>query len=235
MATKGASVRKLRHVSSTPFREMRAERGHMSQTFCRAFAATDKSVYNQGVFDGSCTACCCVLRKEGSSEVFYTAHVGNTRAVLSRGGLAVRLTAISDHKPTDFNELSRVHMAGGAVFNGLANGMPAIARALGDYSLKAPFQARDSVSSVPDISTMLLEAQDEFIIMACDGLWDVMTDQDAVNLVRQTFNNNRKMGSAAPDILAHVLVQEALCRGTTDNVTCAVVFPWGLPAPTCGL
>jgi len=216
-------------------RQMQVQPQHITQAFCRAFSETDQSIYSQGVFSAGCTACVCVLRKEGSSKVLHTAHVGDTRAVLCRSGQAMRLTATSDHKPTDFSELMRIHSSGGAVLNGRVNGVLAVARALGDHNLKAPLQQGNVVSNVPNVTTMQLEAQDEFIIMACDGLWDVMSDRDAVNMVRDGLKNNKKMGSAAADLLAHFLVKEALARGSSDNVTCAVVFPWGLPEPASGL
>merc|ERR1739838_825765 len=104
----------------------------------------------------------------GLSKIVHTAHVGDTRAVLCRGGHAMRLTAMSDHKPTDHTELMRIHSAGGAVFNGRVNGVLAIARALGDQNLKAPLQQGDFISNVPHVTSMHLEAQDEFIIMAFD-------------------------------------------------------------------
>jgi len=211
-------------------REMEARPHNIAQALCRAFAITDKSVYGQGVVVPGCTACCCVLRKEGSANVLHTGHVGDSRAVLCRDGNAIRLTAMSDHKPTDPDELMRVHMNGGVVFDGRVNGQLAMARALGDHHLKAPCLPRDLVSNVPNVTSIPLEAKDEFIIMACDGLWDVMEDQAAVDLVLDTIDGDEKMGSDAADVLARVLVDEALARGTTDNVTCVVVFPRGLPA-----
>merc|ERR1740129_924922 len=185
-------------------REMQAQPQNMTQAFSKAFVVTDQSIYSQGVFEAGCTACVCVLRKKGLSKIVHTAHVGDTRAVLCRNGHAMR-----------------IHSAGGAVFNGRVNGVLAIARALGDQNLKAPLQQGDFISNVPHVTSMHLEAQDEFIIMACDGLWDVMSDQDAVNLVRDYLGKNKKMGSAAADLLAHLLVKEALARGASDNVTCA--------------
>merc|ERR1712151_238213 len=104
---------------------MQVDQEDMSQSFCRAFALTDHSAYRQGVASG-CTACCCVLRKQASSRVVYTAHVGDTRAVLCRSGHAMRLTAMSDHKPTDPTELMRIHSAGGAVVNERVNGVLAM-------------------------------------------------------------------------------------------------------------
>ena len=107
----------------------------------------------------------------------YTAHVGDARAVLCRGGLATRLTNQSDHKATCVEERARVHKYGGTIVHDRVNGMLAIARAFGDYQLKSPFLPKDVVSDEPDITVVELAEEDLFVVLACDGLWDVVNDQ----------------------------------------------------------
>lgn len=138
-----------------------------------------------GITASGCTACSCLLRPEEAQRRLYTAHVGDARAVLCRNGRATRLTALSDHKATDLLEAKRVVEAGGTIFNERVNGMLAISRAFGDFQLKAPTWQCDIVSNVPEVSSTLLreDGQDVFVIVACDGLWDVISDQEAVNLV----------------------------------------------------
>merc|ERR1712037_754331 len=80
-------------------------------------------------------------------------------------------------------EAKRVIEAGGSIFNERVNGMLAISRAFGDHQLKAPALPNDVVSNVPDITSTELSDQDMFVIVACDGLWDVVEDQESVNLV----------------------------------------------------
>jgi len=202
--------------------------------FIRAFARTDKSMLTHGIQVSGCTACSCLLREEKTSRVIYTAHLGDARAVICRGGLAVRLTSMSDHKATDPAEAKRVIEAGGSIFNERVNGMLAIARAFGDHQLKAPALPNDAVSNVPDITSTELTDQDMFVIVACDGLWDVIEDQESVNLVLEgirelmallpstdTLAHRKSMG----EVLARMLVEEALARGTSDNVSCLMVFP----------
>merc|ERR1719215_1000684 len=159
-----------------------------------------------------CTACVCVLQEERHSRVVYTAHLGDSRAVLSRGGKATRLTSVTDHKATDPLEGKRVIEAGGKIINDRVNGMLAMTRALGDFLLKMPVLPNDVVSNVPDISSTDLSREDNFIILACDGLWDVMNDQQAVELVVESLRELAPMtrqleaeGRSIVEILARML------------------------------
>ncbi|XP_042463859.1 probable protein phosphatase 2C 24 [Zingiber officinale] len=108
------------------------------------------------------------------------ANCGDSRAVLSRGGQAVPLT--DDHKPDRPDELARIEGAGGRViyFNGArVSGMLAMSRALGDKYLKA------FVTSEPEICVLDRSPEDECLIIASDGLWDVIPNEVACNVARQ--------------------------------------------------
>jgi len=205
--------------------------------FMRAFSITDGNMQASGINSSGCTACSCLLRQEGdaNTRTIYTAHLGDARAVICRGGLAVRLTSMSDHKATDPAEAKRVVENGGTIFNERVNGMLAISRAFGDHQLKMPALPKDVVSNVPDITSTELTDQDMFVIVACDGLWDVVQDQESVNLVLEGIrelmqlmpnqsdqaNNKKQMA----EVLARMLLEEALARGTSDNVSCMLMFP----------
>jgi serine/threonine protein phosphatase PrpC len=204
--------------------------------FIRAFSTTDRNMQSSGINTSGCTACCCLLQEEKATRSIYTAHLGDARAVICRGGLAVRLTSMSDHKATDPAEAKRVIEAGGTIFNERVNGMLAISRAFGDHQLKAPALPNDVVSNTPDITSTELTDQDMFVIVACDGLWDVVEDQESVNLVLEGIRelmqllpnvgqDNLTHRRSMAEVLARMLVEEALARGTSDNVTCLMVFP----------
>ena len=109
-------------------------------------------------------------------RALYTANVGDARAVLSRGGKAVRLTY--DHKGSDPQEVKRITDAGGFVLNQRVNGVLAVTRALGDASVK------QFVSGSPYTTETTLGDDDTQLIIACDGLWDVCSDQQAVDLIK---------------------------------------------------
>jgi len=216
--------------------EMQMVPNNVPDAFVRAFASTDTNMQRSGINTSGCTACCCLLQEEQASRTIYTAHVGDARAVICRGGLAVRLTSMSDHKATHQDEARRVIENGGSIFNDRVNGMLAIARALGDHQLKVPALPMDVVSNVPDITSTELTDQDMFVIVACDGLWDVMDDQESVNLVLEsirelmallpnTGSNGHAHRRSMAEVLARMLVEEALARGTSDNVSCFMIFP----------
>lgn len=118
-----------------------------------------------------------------------------------------------DHKASDEAERKRIEDAGGFVLRGRVLGMLAVARSFGDHTLK-PF-----VPAKPDVQAEKLGPDDEFVILACDGLWDVVTDLEAVNLVHQWMREGKDKQS-----VAEALLEEAKEHGSTDNITVLVVF-----------
>ncbi|KAL8817628.1 MAG: hypothetical protein Q9223_003580 [Gallowayella weberi] len=140
-------------------------------------------------------------------RVLYTANVGDARIVLCRNGKALRLSY--DHKGSDENEGKRISNAGGLILNNRVNGVLAVTRALGDYYMK------DLVTGHPYTTETVIQPDiDEFLILACDGLWDVCSDQEAVDLVRHTQD---------PQVASKQLVDYALARFSTDNLSCMLV------------
>lgn len=139
-------------------------------------------------------------------RVLYTANAGDARAVLCRTGKAIRLTY--DHKGTDKREAKRITDAGGFVLSGRVNGVLAVTRSLGDSSMK------EFVVGSPYTTETELSDEDEFLILACDGLWDVITDQGAVDLVRDIHDAKQA---------SRKLLKRAFTHHTTDNVTVIVV------------
>ena len=95
-------------------------------------------------------------------RVLYAANAGDARAVLCRGGEALRLTY--DHKGSDAQESKRIMDAGGFVMNNRVNGVLAVTRSLGDSAMK------DFVVGAPYTTETELSSHDEFLIIACDGV-----------------------------------------------------------------
>ncbi|GAP89734.1 putative protein phosphatase 2C [Rosellinia necatrix] len=140
-------------------------------------------------------------------RVLYTANVGDARIILCRAGKALRLSY--DHKGSDENEGKRIANAGGLILNNRVNGVLAVTRALGDTYMK------DLVTGHPYTTETVIQPEvDEFIIIACDGLWDVCSDQEAVDLIRDKTD----AGAASK-----LLVDHALARFSTDNLSCMII------------
>ena len=132
------------------------------------------------------------------------ANVGDCRVTLSRAGRAMPLTR--DHKPLrDVNreELARIKAAGGVVFEGRLNGVLAVSRAFGDSGHKRGAQDGQLIAS-PEVHTQPVDAADEFLIIACDGVWDVLTDQQAVNYVRRRLYQHGTVKRAAEELVQKV-------------------------------
>ncbi|KAH8926463.1 protein serine/threonine phosphatase 2C [Atractiella rhizophila] len=142
-----------------------------------------------------------------AKRTLYTANVGDARAVLCRNGKAVRLTY--DHKGSDAQEAKRIMDAGGFVMNNRVNGVLAVTRSLGDSSMK------EFVVGSPYTTETTLTEADEFLIIACDGLWDVCEDQKAVDLIRDKAKD--------PQGASKILLDHALTNFSTDNLSVLVV------------
>ncbi|XAR64270.1 Phosphoprotein phosphatase [Bertholletia excelsa] len=144
------------------------------------------------------------------------ANAGDCRAVLGRRGRAVELSR--DHKPNCAFERLRIEKLGGVVYDGYLNGQLSVARALGDWHMKGPKGSDCPLSAEPELQETLLTEEDEFLIMGCDGLWDVMSSQSAVTMARKEL-----MLHNDPQRCARELVREALKLNTCDNLTVIVV------------
>lgn len=162
-----------------------------------------------------------VLVKDGNLVV---ANAGDSRAVLGRSGRAVELS--EDHKPDLPGEKARILRAGGCVEDGRVMGNINLSRSLGDFEYKdarkAP--AEQMISAVPDTRTVSLTSDDDFVILACDGIWDMLTSEQAVAFVYERLNRmpltqiveEMLDRCLAPDIASH---QGLGC----DNMTAVIV------------
>ncbi|CAN0407912.1 unnamed protein product, partial [Ascophyllum nodosum] len=154
------------------------------------------------------------------------------RAVLSRGGGAIDLT--EDHKPNNPHELERIYSF--ESLQGLqieetgvyrVNGNLAVARTIGDVHL------RPWVSGEAEIRTIEINREtDQFVILASDGLWDVMSSEEAVQYVHSIMARAIQAGSGDGSAVATLrkkkmasyLTDEAMRRGSMDNTTVAIVW-----------
>lgn len=146
------------------------------------------------------------------------ANTGDCRAVLSRKGEAINMSI--DHRPIYPSERKRVEELGSFItHDGYLDGVLSVSRALGDWDIKRrPGRTPSPLIPDPDILHCELTEDDELLIMACDGVWDVMTSQSAVNFARHSLNKHD-----SPERCAKDLVKRALVMGSLDNLTVVVV------------
>lgn len=144
------------------------------------------------------------------------ANAGDCRAVLGRRGRAIEMS--KDQKPNCISERLRIEKLGGVVYDGYLNGQLSVSRALGDWHMKGPKGSACPLSAEPELQEIFLTEDDEFLIMGCDGLWDVMSNQGAVTMARKEL-----MIHNDPQRCSRELVREALKRNSCDNLTVIVV------------
>lgn len=172
----------------------------------------------------------------------FAANVGDSRVVLARkNGACLELT--SDHKPSRQDEAARVRAAGGFILHKRVMGELAITRAFGDKSFKMGIKAmleEDAdelgaggmsddttkdltaplVSAEPEIASIVLSHDDEFLLLACDGLFDVFKSQDAITFARQELIAHR----GEPAEVARILSDQAIrVRRSRDNVSILII------------
>ncbi|KAL3670295.1 hypothetical protein V7S43_004608 [Phytophthora oleae] len=197
------------------------------------FEALDTSVcdylLHKDDLSGS-TATGIVLRPSNGKILLTTAHVGDCRLVLSkRNGDTVELT--QDHRLTLETERERVIQLGGRVVNNRVNGVMAITRAFGDLEFKGMYGTTTSsgfgrgfrdnekvpalLTAKPDVSDVELDPkEDVFLLLACDGLWDVFTSEEATAIFRERVDFHGDL-----QLAAHELAQEGIRRYSNDNIT----------------
>lgn len=164
-----------------------------------------------------------------SPRLIYVANCGDSRAVLCREGNPVFTT--QDHKPGLPMERERIIKAGGSVMIQRVNGSLAVSRALGDYEYKnveGRGPCEQLVSPEPEIFVRDRDdSSDEFLVLACDGVWDVISNEDLCQYVHSRLlltDDLREITSQVIDTCLHM--------GSRDNMSIVlVVFP-GAPTPS---
>ncbi|KAH6786647.1 Protein phosphatase 2C family protein [Perilla frutescens var. hirtella] len=151
-----------------------------------------------------------------SGRKMIVANAGDCRAVLGKRGRAIEMS--KDHKPNFASERQRIEKLGGAIYDGYLNGQLSVSRALGDWHMKGSKGSACPLSAEPELQETWLTEDDEFLIMGCDGLWDVMSSQCAVTMARKEL-----MLHNDPERCSRELVREALKRNTCDNLTVVVI------------
>lgn len=175
------------------------------------YLKTDTEFLSEEFQGGSC--CVTALIRNGNLVV---ANAGDCRAVVSRGGAAEALT--SDHKPSRKDEKDRIETSGGYVdcSNGVwrIQGSLAVSRGIGDRYLK------QWVIAEPETKVVELNPELEFLVLASDGLWDKVSNQEVVDAARPLCTGISK---PQPLLASKKLVELAVSRGSVDDICVMII------------
>ena len=171
------------------------------------FIEIDEKIKEHNYYNVGSTANIIYITKENNKRILYGANVGDTRSILISNNEVKRLSY--DDRASDINEYNRIINNGGIVFRGRVYGTLMLSRAFGDWELK-----NYGVICHPHFCKVELNNCDKYIIIASDGIWDVLNDKDLYN-----FNCNVSNSKDFCDLI----IQESLKRGSTDNLSCFVI------------
>nr|KYP36857.1 putative protein phosphatase 2C 27 [Cajanus cajan] len=185
----------------------------------RSFLETDAAFLKTSSHEPSLSSGTTALTAIIFGRTLLVANAGDCRAVLSRHGRAIEMS--KDHRPNCNNERMRVESLGGFIDDGYLNGQLAVTRALGDWHLEGMKEMSERggpLSAEPELKLMTLTKEDEFLVIASDGIWDVFSSQNAVDFARRRLQEHNDEKLCCKEI-----VQEAIKRGSTDNLTVVMV------------
>ncbi|KAH8234988.1 hypothetical protein KR032_007147 [Drosophila birchii] len=190
----------------------------------RAFLDFDREMEHNGSWGdqmAGSTAVVVLIRERR----LYCANAGDSRAIACVGGVVQALSV--DHKPNDETEIKRIKAGGGWVEFNRVNGSLALSRALGDFMYKKNRQKQPEeqiVTADPDVEVRDITDDWEFVLLACDGIWDVMTSSEVGQFVRSRIAEGLQPEVICEELMSNCLaprLQEVGLGG--DNMTVILV------------
>jgi len=162
------------------------------------------------------TAVCALI----TQKYLIIANCGDSRGVCCTDGKAVLAT--QDHKPSNEPEKERIQNAGGSVMIQRVNGSLAVSRALGDFEYKnveGKGPTEQLVSPEPEFYIKTRdEVLDQFLVLACDGVWDVMTNEDICSFITHRMKVQDNL-----EIICNEVIDTCLYKGSRDNMSIIII------------
>lgn len=171
------------------------------------------------------TALVTILYESNNRKYIHIANLGDSRAIICNGNnIGIQLT--KDHKPTSFEENKRIKSLGGIIKFEAGDWRIkdlSVSRSFGDLD------ANPYVCSDPELFKYEINKKDKFIVMACDGLWDVLSNQDVVDFVLTKLDDNKnnnkdQLNTNNKSNIAKLLADHAVANGSFDNISVVILF-----------
>lgn len=178
----------------------------LTQTYLYA----DKMFLKKEQKSGS-TACSLFINNQ--TKMFAVANTGDSRIIGLVGNKIIQLSV--DHKPDNNNEKQRIYQNNGFVINSRLNGILAMSRSMGDILLK-----QKGLTSFPDTIVGKITKDYKYLVIASDGLYDVMTNYEIIQFIQY----NLTKGIEKKKIAKHLVIHSIKNRYSTDNVSVIIIF-----------
>ena len=199
--------------------------GKYKESIKDAFETTDAKFLAQtkNTFDtsGTCALVLLLIKdmKLQKLKQLIVANLGDSRALLCRKNKKP-LQLSNDHKVSSPEEHKRLLDAGALITSNKLFGMLLVSRALGDRDFKSP----NTLLCEPEILFHDIEEDDEFVVIATDGIWDVLSNEEVDKIVRESVEKRQINGSISLNLqsCAEALYEEAVLRGSRDDISVVV-------------
>jgi len=197
------------HLHEFILEELKKDPNKPLEAFENGYAKTEEQIEVRKIQKSGCTAVSALI----IGPTLYIANIGDTNAILMRKGEPMVLT-VEHNAAKNEKEVKRVTEMGSMVIGGKLAGILSVTRAFGDLDMK-PYLIAD-----PHMKKVTLTPDDDVLVLACDGLWDVVTFQECADII----NKEMKEGQKSASTMANVLVQTALEKKSTDNISVLVIL-----------
>ena len=180
---------------------------HIFEDITNTFRNLDDKLKTLDIPDVGSTGTIVYIEKVNNKRILYCANVGDSRCVLVNRKGIMRMS--HDDRVEDKKEYERVIRQGGVIFNGRVYGTLMLTRCFGDWAIK-----KYGVVVEPHIIKIELNEDDLYLLIASDGLWDVINDEECKGFT-EIYDNSLDT--------CKNLVKECLNRRSTDNISCFVL------------
>lgn len=199
--------------------------GDYSEALKKGFLSTDRAILADRRFNEDPSGCTATVNLVTGDGRIFCANAGDSRTVLGIKGSAKPLSF--DHKPQNEEEKARICAAGGFVDFGRVNGNLALSRAIGDFEFKKnkdlPAE-QQIVTAYPDVTEHKITDDDEFLVVACDGIWDCKSSQAVVEFVRRGIVAGQELHQICENMMDNCLASSSDGGGIgCDNMTIMIV------------
>lgn len=212
------------HLHEIVAKQEAFKEGDIKKALQDGFLATDRAILSDPKYEeevSGCTASVGIISK----NKIYVANSGDSRSVLGIKGRAKPLSY--DHKPQNEAEKARIQAAGGFVDFGRVNGNLALSRAIGDFEFKKSAELppeHQIVTAFPDVEIHDINGDDEFLVIACDGIWDCQSSQAVIEFVRRGIVAKQDLASICENMMDNCLASNSDTGGVgCDNMTMIVI------------
>ncbi|KAF4466442.1 phosphatase, partial [Fusarium albosuccineum] len=233
------------NIHNIIFKQDTFKAGDYAQGLKDGFLATDRAILNDPKYEEEVSGCTACVSLVAGNKLYLVslpapprfptlapphqshrgANAGDSRGVLGIKGRAKPLS--QDHKPQLENEKNRITAAGGFVDFGRVNGNLALSRAIGDFEFKKSAELSPEnqiVTAYPDVEQHDLTDEDEFLVIACDGIWDCQSSQAVVEFVRRGIAAKQDLDKICENMMDNCLASNSETGGVgCDNMTMVIV------------